>query len=233
MISKKRLTYNLLKTIENSGDPLGALYLSEKLDVPSATIGRMLLDLEYRSYLKKVSNKGRVLTQEGIDYLRKLEDELSTQELALELYRLSQCSEKKTVLDMLYARRTIEMATVALAAERITEKQLSYLEQLTENCSKNPSTEQGGQDPNINFDFHLAIAHISDNQSYVQILKLLLTRNGNQDDLVVIARASCHMPNYYQHSAIINALRSPARELSAQVMKKHIDTYIDYIDKNR
>lgn len=230
MISKKQLTCDLLKTMEGAGEPLGALYLSEKLDVPSATIGRQLLDLEYRGYLKKVSNKGRILTQTGVDYLRQMEDELSTQELALELYRLSQCSEKKTVLDMLYARRTIEMATASLAAERITEKQLNYLEHLLENCSRNPAQE--GQAPDINFDFHLAIAHISDNQSYVQILKLLLTRSGNQNDLVVIAQASCHMPNYYQHSAIINALRSHDKKLSAQVMKKHIDTYIDYIDKN-
>lgn len=235
MIENKQLTRDLLKTIEVLDKPLGALYLSKKLNTPSATIGRLLLDLEYHDYLKKVSNKGRILTPAGAEYLKELEDEINTQESVLELYRLSQCSEKKTVLDMLYARRTIEMATASLAAERITEKQLNYLEYLTTNYNQKRLIDQKRQDINrnidISFDFHLAIAHISDNQSYVQILKLLLTKNGSEDDLVIIAKASSHMPNYHQHSSIINALRSHDRQLSAEVMKKHIDTYIDYINE--
>ena len=230
MIKKKQLTYDVLKTIESSTEPLGALYLSNKLDVPSATIGRLLLDLEYHAYLEKISNRGRVLTQAGSDYLKKLEDEMIAQESALELYRLTQCSEKKTVLDMLYARRTIEMATVSLAAERITEEQLQDLDRLIKGRSEKKLTEQGNRD--IDFDFHLAIACISDNQSYEQILKLLLTKNNDKDNLTAIAKAACHMPNYYQHSAIINALRSHNQQLSREVMRKHIDSYIDYIEKN-
>ena len=50
MISKKQLTCDLLKTMEGAGEPLGALYLSEKLDVPSATIGRQLLDFAHRQF---------------------------------------------------------------------------------------------------------------------------------------------------------------------------------------
>lgn len=227
MIEKRQLIYDVLKTIEESSEPLGALYLSNKLDIPSATIGRVLLNLEFQDFLQKVSNKGRVLTEAGKEHLKRLEDEMAAQESALELYRLSQCFEKKTVLDMLYARRTIEMATVSLAAERISEEQLEYLDRLV----KVPD-EKKLEGHDIDFDFHLAIAHISDNRSYEQILKLLLTKNSNQGDLAAIAKVACHVPNYHQHSVIVDALRRHDRRLSKVVMKEHIDSYIDYIDRN-
>lgn len=230
MNEKKRLSYDLLLAIKKSGEPLGALYLSNMLNIPSATVGRLLNDLEYCSYLKKISNKGRVLTQKGEDYLNQLADELMMQESAWELYRMSQCSEKKTVLDMLYARRTVEIAVVELAAERITEKEVQELEHLVEERSKGKAVEQNSDD--IEFDFHLAIARFSGNHSYEQILKLLLSKTTDKGNLVALARAATHMPNYYHHSAIISALRSHDQSLAKDLMKNHIDAYIDYIDKN-
>ena len=62
----------LLQTINEFNSPVGANYLSSKLDISPATIGRQLKKLEDNGYLTCIGNKGRVLTDKGKSFLTNL-----------------------------------------------------------------------------------------------------------------------------------------------------------------
>ena len=75
--SENNFEYTLLNCIIKKSEPVGASSLALKLNTPQATIGRKLYELEFRGYLEKQSNKGRIITLKGRDYFNKLtNDEL-------------------------------------------------------------------------------------------------------------------------------------------------------------
>lgn len=57
--------HQLLETMQEESSPVGAVYLSQILNIPSATIGRMMRKAEKEGLVASVSNKGRCLTEAG------------------------------------------------------------------------------------------------------------------------------------------------------------------------
>ena len=75
------IVYLLLKQLEASEEPAGALSLQEKLlehgvECSPATIGRYLRGLDLKKYTDQQSNQGRVLTAAGREYLAELEAQM-------------------------------------------------------------------------------------------------------------------------------------------------------------
>ena len=68
MIDKQK-SLTILKSVQDAGIPIGATYLSKELSIPPASIGRILTELEDEKLIEKVSNKGRVLTDKGRQFL--------------------------------------------------------------------------------------------------------------------------------------------------------------------
>lgn len=66
MAGKKRnSSFEILTAMQDLNTPAGALQLAQILHLPSASIGRELLELEKTGLLVKVQNKGRILTPQG------------------------------------------------------------------------------------------------------------------------------------------------------------------------
>ena len=78
MAGKKRnSSFEILTAMQDLNTPAGALQLAQILHLPSASIGRELLELEKAGLLVKVQNKGRILTPQGERFL---EEERSRRE---------------------------------------------------------------------------------------------------------------------------------------------------------
>ena len=72
MAGKKRnSSFEILTAMQDLNTPAGALQLAQILHLPSASIGRELLDLEKAGLLVKVQNKGRILTPQGERFWKK------------------------------------------------------------------------------------------------------------------------------------------------------------------
>ena len=54
--------------------------LCSKIDTSQANIGRILHLLEERGLVEKVSNKGRVLTEEGKNHFQRLQQDIQSKE---------------------------------------------------------------------------------------------------------------------------------------------------------
>jgi len=219
MIDKRSLIL-LLKEIDKAGGPVGASTLYRNLMASQATIGRQLAYLEKIGYLKKVSNKGRIITPEGLNFL-KLEDiNYNKNELAKELVTLSIDKDIETLLEILRIRELLEPYAAAGAAERATEQDIYNLENLA--FAHRYALSQGlvGNEENLNF--HLEIVRINNNRTLLKTLELLLTAN---EAYVEFSKAgeSKHELQVTHHFRILNAIRERDANAARCAMLEHLE----------
>lgn len=210
----------LLREIKKAGSPVGASTLCKNLFASQATIGRQLVYLEEKGFLKKVSNKGRVLTPEGLNFL-KLEDiNHSKSELAKELVFLSIDRGVDTLLEILRIRELLEPYAAAGAAERASEQDIYNLENLA--FAHRYALSQGlvGNEENLNF--HLEIARINNNRTLLKTLELLLTANEAYVEFSKAGEAK-HELQITHHFRILNAIRERDAGAARSAMLEHLE----------
>jgi GntR family transcriptional repressor for pyruvate dehydrogenase complex len=210
----------LLKEIDKAPGPVGASSLCQNLFASQATIGRQLVYLEKKGYLKKVSNKGRVLTPEGLNFL-KLEDiSYSKSKLAKELVNLSIDRDEDTLLEILRIRELLEPYAAAGAAERANERDIYNLENLAFAHRYSLSQGRVGNEENLNF--HLEIARISNNHTLLKTLELLLTANEAYVEFSKAGEAK-HELQITHHFRILNAIRERDACAARSAMLEHLE----------
>ena len=121
--SSHSFDYDVLSRMIKENAPVGASSLALILNTSQATIGRKLLQLEHRGFLKKQSNKERVVTAEGQKYFQELKNDTVRAQRVKELIEGSLVSSEKDLLDILTARRVIERETAYLAAKNISREE--------------------------------------------------------------------------------------------------------------
>lgn len=210
----------LLKEIDKAGGPVGASTLCENLFCSQATVGRQLDLLEKKGYLKKVSNKGRVLTPEGLNFL-KLEDiNFSKSKLAKELVNLSTDQGMDTLFEIIRIRELLEPYAAAGAAERANERDIFNLENLAFAHRYKLSQGRSGNEENLSF--HLEIARINNNRTLLKTLELLLTANKAYVEFSKAGEAQ-HDLQVKHHFCILNAIRDRDASGARNAMLEHLD----------
>ncbi len=223
----------VLESLKTSQGPMGSWNLVEKLEekgqyVSSATIGRILSNLEKRGYAKKDGNNGRIITQSGIEAL-------SNNEIISHISEQTQNLEQMistTILDdyiiVLQARKAIERETARLAAENITYEELSAIQHILEEQSKKHKTGESVADSDISF--HRAIAKASRNK-VLETLYLMLFSYGQQTTIFEHIRKQVNSIYMTSHVEIYEGLKNHDSELTEQCMIKHIDSLIEDVTK--
>lgn len=217
-----------LQVLGRAGEPVGAGYLARSLGemgspVSMASAGRILWELDERGYAEKVSNKGRILSSSGQEYLEKLEAEGKSNTLAQELLEELYMRTPRDLLDILVARRAIERETARLAAINATNEDLvqikAFAEILDGERDRIPSISV------IDRMFHEAIAQAGKNSVLLATLKLVRQDIHIQHAFACIRRqegrslGGDHMPIY---EAI--AGRDPVA--AEKAMLQHIDNIV-------
>lgn len=223
-----KLEYDILDEIANSTTPMGANLLSLKINSSQATIGRVLLNLDYQGYLEKSSNKGRVITESGRIYLKKLNEILNINQNTEELIRISTSTDKDTLLDVLHTRKVLEKETAYLTAQNITDEQLKELTLIIDKQEEQKRMGHLGEKEDL--EFHCKIANISGNRVMEQILILILTQKNVYLDFSYI-RQKLVVRSSNDHRNIIKAFEERNPELASTYMVNHIDLLIDDIIK--
>ncbi len=209
----------LLKEIDKAEGPVGASALRRQLFCSQATIGRQLDYLEKKGFLKKVSNKGRVLTPEGQNYLKLENLNSNKSELARELVNLSLDQRIETLFEIIRIRELLEPYAAERAAEHATERDIFNLENLAFAHRYSLSLGQTGNEENLSF--HLEIARISANRTLQKTLELLLTANKAYVEFSKAGRTQGQQ-QVSDHFRILNAIREHNPNAARSAMLEHL-----------
>ena len=221
------LEYELLNNLLDMYEPVGASSLALTLETSQATIGRKLHELEFRGYLEKKSNKGRVITEEGKTHLKLLENEVRRQSKVNELINESNITSEKDLLDILYARRLIEKEIVYLAAQRITKDECKTLEIIL--AEQRFEIKYGALGDQQDLEFHSLIGKISDSKILSQMANLITTQSHAYLEFSYLSKK--FKTAVTDHEAILNSLIDGDAEGAAEAMVQHIDRVIRNVKK--
>lgn len=214
----------LLTAIRNETAPVGAVYLSKKMDIPPATIGRLLKAAEDDGYVTHVSNKGRCLTEKGEHYLKTLDTVEEKKKIAEELIDITSSTSGQSLIEVLEIRMLLEPYTAALACKNATEEDIAELEELA--FEQMMKIRRGGRGSQADLNYHLKLAQLSGNDSILRILRLLLTENGVYNTFTVITN-TMHLQQLTHHMDITAAIKARDPEAASTAIKRHLELLLE------
>ena len=223
----------VLKILSESDQAMGSWNIAEKIteqgiDVSTATIGRVLKQLEKAGFLKKENVRGRMITEKGLNALKLADQKIELDQYHNTLNELVISNTLKNYLQVLEARKAIERATVTLAAEKITDKELKKLEKVVK--KQISDREKGLSIANDDIDFHLLIAKASRNEALLS-LYAILSKMGQQSELFEKLREEVGKPYNDSHLAIFTALANHDSASAEAALIRHIDILKEDVNK--
>lgn len=209
----------ILQLIQDTALPVGAVFLSQELNLPQATVGRMLLALEQQGYLRKISNKGRCITPEGRIYLEqqaRLQQKLAT---AKNIIETAESHMAHKLHDVLEVRMVLEALSAQLATANMTPTYAQELDAII--LEHRVALLNGDLGCEQDLGLHLKIAQIAGNEILQQTLTLLLTQENVYTKFSMVA-PSVVSTQIQQHSAVVEALKSGNAQLAKDAMISHL-----------
>lgn len=227
MIKSDEVT--ILQYMNNEKIPVGAIYLSKKLNKPQTTIGRILLELEKDNYVKKVSNKGRVITKKGRAYLNDYEEENKKIKTAIKIANIYNEVSKDKLIEILEVRKLIEGKIVELACENASQQQFNELDIILAKYEIAVKSDKLGNEEDLSL--HLKIAEMSDNKTLYYICNLLLTSNNAYTHFSMVTE-NIKNQQLEQHNHIVNAIKNRDKSTAKEFITIHLNQIISDVEQN-
>lgn len=224
MIEKKRLQCAILKIVSNSQDPVGSGFICDNLklqgyDISEATVGRLLRELDIEGFTEKVGFKGRSLTFLGKEKLTELEKESDIHHYGNELISAIKATGLAELLEILTARKVIESQLAKLAAECITQDDITEIQNIIDRQQRH--VEQGHSIAQDDVDFHCIIARIARNR-VLEAAMALIRQHGQLSPIFEHIRKEVKSGVVLDHREIFEALATKNPEAAEKAMLKHI-----------
>jgi len=216
---------SILEIVAEAGEPVGSWYIMNKftemgIQLSSATIGRLLNQLERQGFLEKHGIKGRTITELGRQAITLTYQTMKLEEHKKNLDELINSDLLHKFLMVLEARQAIERTTARLAATHISDDELDTLKKVLDR-------QQHDYDENISIaqddiDFHRTIALASRNEALYS-LYMMLSLMGQQSELFEELRKRVHRHYMSSHMAIYDALKKHDPDKAEESMTAHLD----------
>jgi GntR family transcriptional regulator, transcriptional repressor for pyruvate dehydrogenase complex len=222
-----------LDVIRGLGEPIGSgnltgIFEDRGVSISPASVGRILNRLERHGYLKKDSNKGRVITAKGQLAMREEMNRRHMDSLRSELDEMLNNQTLRSFQMILETRKVIEAATARLAAEHISAREIAGLENILrereEHLSKSESIAMS------DIDFHTLLASASRNDVLALIYRII-SHMGQQSELFEYMRKKASGAYLRNHAEIVEALKERDGTRAEQCMLRHIETLIHDVQK--
>lgn len=222
-MSNENREITILKEIQSLQMPAGAIYLSQQLQIPQGSLGRILTRLENSGLLAKEQNKGRIITPKGEQYLDDYNRRMSQMNNAETLINIAEDMSKDRLLEIVEMRILLECAALEYACETITDEQITILEDIIwDNAYE---VKKGLLAEATDLQFHLTLAKFSGNVTLHQILSLLLTQKNSFSRLTDTRNIDSNNV-IEQHTKILTSLKMRDANLCCDAMKEHLSTLI-------
>lgn len=215
----------ILEIVAKVTEPIGSWYIVNEFEetgitISSATIGRLLNQLEKKGYLEKHGIKGRTITKQGKEKIKSEYENLKLEEHKKTLDNLINSKVLHKFLMVLEARKAIERTTARLAAEHISNEELDRLKiNIEKQQSDYKDNNSIAQD---DIDFHKTIALASRNEALYS-LYMMLSLMGQQSELFEELRKRVNRHYMSSHKEIYEALEEHSPEKAELYIVRHLD----------
>lgn len=183
--------------------------LAEKFSVSRATVREALRALQYMDILEIRQNDGTYLVND----LNLLYDHFKTSYLMKQF----------TFLELLEARKYLEVVIAMLAAERASPEQLQNLREIHEREIRTQFSREDFLEADVSF--HMALAEACENSFFVKMIEPVrqLLRESNLDQYRKPAQIQVTIE---YHRQILEALENRNAEKASDAMRSHLDNIV-------
>jgi DNA-binding FadR family transcriptional regulator len=220
----------LLLALLDSGRPVGArqgrlALVAAGFSISEATVSRMLREFDSRSWTVPVDAKGRVLTSEGKRQARLVRVGNAASSQVLQAVDIRSA---RDLVDLLYARRTVERETAREAALVATVADVERLRQLVvrhEECiarDREPRT--------LSLEFHRGVAGLASNRMVRAMSDLVLAGRFEGTEAVldiIVSSTGAEPATVAEHRALVEAIAAGDAAGAEQLMYQHLSRLID------
>ena len=225
----------MLEVLESATHPIGSRQATQALReqglrLSESTVSRLLRKLDAQQLTASVDGKGRVLTDAGRRWLQTATDGSSAGAAASSLPDIRNV---RDLLDLLYARRTVEREAAREAAMRADARDIDNLEALLKEHSACLAQERTGRGPAL--EFHRQIGRASHNNVLAHITAHVLDRRLDvleaALDVIVGTHHSEHL-SIDEHAEILEAIRAGQPDAAERAMERHVTRLIREVEED-
>lgn len=227
-LQKVGLEYLILKILSVAAHPLGAGILCDALsrqgiNISEAGIGRALRNFRNRGFLERIGFRGHQITTDGMDRLRELEEARHKADALKQLLDQTGSLRDYSVLDVLIARKAIEVEAAAQAAMRATPKDVSRLEEIVK--AQYEGMDKDEDYTALSSGFHSEILRIAAApllQTLYEFIGLSIQWHG----FFIGTFKIYNQPLNKSHEKIVDAIRAKDPEKASLAMNRHLEDVI-------
>ena len=220
--------YPILKILSVAEHPSGAGVLCEALSrqgitISEAGIGRALRDFRNEGFLERVGFQGHRITTDGMARLKDLEEARHKADALKQLLNQTGSMKDYSVLDILIARKAIEVEAAAQAAIRATLEDVSRLEEIIK--AQYERMDRNEDYTTLSSSFHIEILRIA----AVPLLQMLYEFIGlsvQWHGFFIGTFKMYNQPLNKSHEKIVDAIRARDPEKASLAMNRHLDDVI-------
>lgn len=228
------MVYFIARLLAESDGPIGSWRLKADLDevgvkCGTATIGRHLKQLDSMGYTVQRGNRGRKLTPRGRSWLDNINNRLTRLRIRDNLTSSIQVNELADMIDLMKARKLIEVEAARLAALNATAEDLEEIQHTLGLHHQHVEENIDPMEPALAF--HLAIAKASHNKFIHAVLSLLAYEEKMiESHIEVLCTRELGKAYVVTHEHIARAVRERKPNDAARLMEVHMSDILTDVE---
>lgn len=228
------LSTQVAELLARAARPAGSNAIAQQLahqgiDTSPATVGRVLAGFDQLGFTRRVSNLGRVLTEEGHAWLQGVRRRRIAGAWGAKVLRDVGRATLVELRHAMVARRRLEGEAARLAAESASPDQLGRLRSILQ--AHRESLARGGDGAGDAKDFHVALAEVSGNPYIASALHLIRTSTRNVEELMFQLGATIGGDCFEVHGELLMAIEGRDPRRACDLAEHHLSSYIGHVDR--
>jgi len=215
-VEEQILSYIILNRLTAGNEIPSELFLTEKFDVGRNVVREALSRLRMLGIVESRKHKGMVLREPNV---------MKCFSKVVNPYMLS----KKTILDLLVFRTSLEIGISELIIENITDEDISELEVIV---AKQIYQEDMKLKVEHEIEFHSKIYKITDNQAIIDFQQMVIPLfnfvNQNFEDFKIFNKENKKKDQLIKHEDLLKFLKDKDTEGYRRAITAHLKAYSQY-----
>lgn len=228
------LIYEVLSYMREHNKAVGAGSMQRYLNtrgysIAEASVGRLLREMEYRGLIEKKSNLGRSISAKGEEKYQNLKAMKWQGNWTHVFFSILGPTDKEHLMELLTARRPVEIEVARLAAKNATDRDIAALRRIVKKHEQ--MVKRGKPVSHLDTEFHRLLAKISHNQILEAIVELLRKKQEDAARFEDIRRQAGNIHNN-EHRRILEAIEQHDVDMAVLAMKRHINNIMRTIKES-